>query len=205
MKKFLLTSVAVIGALCYIASPVKSFPAVTAEAQSASRVYECDYHTLSLFKTKITTEIDGKDVEIKGKFKLFSDPLTMTVDGNKVGKSSDEFHFITQDSHDIVVDGKTEIYAEGKFAIAGDKYKLYDANDNVVATAKFTDFGHVGYIMDNDGKMIAKKTKTPFMNDYKVTIYDNDIASDEAILMMFADYTSDSKFDMQNSKSKSDD
>lgn len=48
-----------------------------------------------------------------------------------------------------------------------------------------------GSIRDTKGNLIATYSSSYFMNDYTVTIYDNDICSDMSILMIVASYVSD--------------
>lgn len=48
---------------------------------------------------------------------------------------------------------------------------------------------------DGEGNVIATYKSMLGMNDYTVKICDNDICSDEALLLVFASYVSDAKYD----------
>ena len=68
---------------------------------------------------------------------------------------------------------------------------LTDKEGNIVATAEFNMSNTGGTIKDTEGNLIAKYLSSYFMNDYTVTIYDNNICSDMSILMIVASYVSD--------------
>ena len=70
-------------------------------------------------------------------------------------------------------------------------YELYDATGTKSGYAEFNVLGTSGYISDKAGSVVALYEKNYFMNDYTVRIYDNDICSDKALLMMVASYVSD--------------
>ena len=48
-----------------------------------------------------------------------------------------------------------------------------------------------GSITDTEGNLVATYSSLPFVNDYTVTIYDNNICSDMSVLMIVASYVSD--------------
>ena len=74
-----------------------------------------------------------------------------------------------------------------------------DAEGNIVATAEFNATNTGGSIVDAAGNLIAVYSSSLFANDYTVTIYDNNICSDMAILMIIASYISDYKADSRSS------
>lgn len=160
------------------------------------RVYECDYKTLNL-NTKITTIYNGENINISGNiFRLLEDPLTVTNSkGNTLGYAGDAYGIIEQDDHGIYVDGKFEVNMCGNFQLIGDSYKIKDANGNVIANAKFDTFNTSGEIVDVYGNLVATYDSFYFFNDYTVTIYDNNICSDLAILMIMASFVSDFQAD----------
>ena len=160
------------------------------------RKYECDYHTISL-NTEISTQIDGVEVTISGNlFKFITDPLKMTdPSGNVLATADDSYNIISQDDHSIVVDGEFEVCIAGNVDIIGESYDLYDRNGNKVGYADFSAFGYSGGIYDVNGNVAAEYSRAFAMNDYTVTVYDNDICSDKAMLMLVASYVSDYHYD----------
>lgn len=163
---------------------------------SNKRTYDCDYHTLS-FKTKITTTINNEEVSITGDlFTFFTDPLQMTnSQGKVIATADDSYHLISQDDHNIVVNGKFEICVAGNVDLLGETYDLYNSNKQKVGYAKFGAMNCSGAIYDNNDKMIAKFSSPIIFNDYTVTIVDNNICSDTAILLIMASYVSDYQAD----------
>lgn len=163
------------------------------EPGANGRIYECDYHTFS-FNTKITTTINDKEVSITGDILTFiEDPLKMEDDTNIIAKADDSYNFIGQDDHAITVNGKYEITIHGNFKILGEKYDLYK-KDTKVGYAEFNTTHTSGAIYEGN-KVVAVYSKPFILNDYDVTIYDNTLCSDEAILMIVASYVSDYHYD----------
>lgn len=156
------------------------------------RVYKCDYKTLSM-NTKITTTFDGEEISITGNiFTLFTDPLTVKDSkGNVLGYAGDVYGFISQDDHGIYIGKEFEINMCGNVDLWGESYELKDSKNNIVATAEFNNSNTRGSIRDIEGNLIATYSSSYFMNDYTVTIYDNNICSDMSILMIMASYVSD--------------
>jgi len=165
-------------------------------AGTNGRKYECDYHTISL-NTEISTQIDGVEVTISGNlFKFVTDPLKMTdPSGNVLASADDSYNIISQDDHSIVVDGEFEVCIAGNVDIIGESYDLYDHNGIKVGYAEFSAFGYSGGIYDVNGKVAADYSRAFAMNDYTVTVYDNNICSDKAMLMLVASYVSDYHYD----------
>lgn len=156
------------------------------------RVYRCDYKTLHL-NTKITTTFNGEEISIAGNFITFlTDPLTVKDSkGNVLGYAGDAYGIIAQDDHGIYIGDNFDINMCGNVDLWGESYTLKDAEGNIVATAEFNMSNTGGTIKDTDGNLIAKYSSSYFMNDYTVTIYDNNICSDMSILMIVASYVSD--------------
>lgn len=174
-----------------------NYESVSTESETETgRVYECDYKSLNL-NTKITTTYDGSEISISGNiFRLLTDPLTVTdSDGNTIGYAGDAYGVIEQDDHGIYVDDNFEINMCGNFDVWGNSYRLKDSEGNIVANADFNMSNTYGSIKDTDGNLIATYSSMIGMNDYTVTIYDNDICSDMSILMIVASYVSDYKAD----------
>ena len=163
------------------------------------RTYECDYKSTSITQTRIKTVIDGKDVIIKGssiaKLKI-TDPLGMyDAVGNEIAYAGDTYGFIAQNTHGIYVNGEFEINMEGNVSLLGNVYTLKDKDGNALATIDCNSFDTKGYVTDNDGNIIASYESLFAVNDYTVKICDNDICSDEAMLLIIASYVSDVKYD----------
>jgi len=172
---------------------IVSLSAGSAEIKTGtSRVYKCDYKSLSI-NTKITTTLDGEKISITGDiFRLFTDPLTVKDSkGNILGYAGDVYGIVSQDDHGIYVGGEFIVNMCGNVDLWGESYKLKDSNGNVVATAEFNASNTRGNIRDIKGNLIATYSSSFFMNDYTVTIYDNNICSDLSILMIMASYVSD--------------
>lgn len=163
---------------------------------SDSRIYNNDVKVVSL-NTKIEVSKDGKKYStIDGDIlKFVEDPLKMTKDGQVVANAGDDYNFIDQDDHAIYVGGKEEVVMDGEVKVFGELYNLYDNNGKYIGKADFNYFNTTGHIYGKDCNEIARYTSIMFMKDYKVYIRDNDILSDDAILMIFASYYSDQNYD----------
>ena len=163
------------------------------------RVYECDYKSLNI-NTKITTTLDGEEISIVGNiFRLLTDPLTVKDSkGNVLGYAGDAYGIISQDDHGIYIGDSFDVNMCGNVDLWGESYKLKDSEGNVVGTVEFNMSNTGGSIKDANGNLIATYSSALFMNDYTVTIYDNDVCSDMSILMIVASYVSDYKADSSN-------
>ena len=156
-------------------------------------LYECDYKALSL-NTQITTVVDGSEVCIKGDvFRLATDPLEMTdKNGNVLATASDTYNLFSQDDHGIEVDGNIELIMQGNFDAFLNAYKLFNADGEEIGYAKFGSARCRGTIYGMDNEVIANVQKSnPLGYDYNVKIYENNLCSDKAILMLAASYVSD--------------
>lgn len=182
----------VIFPILWIASCTNEPNVVKAEQYDNARRYECDYHTLS-FNTCISYEKDGETYYIEGNIVTFlTDPLKLTNSNREtIGYADDSYHIIGQDDHAIIVNDQFEVDLCGNFEFAGNSYYLYNEDGEKVGSASFNMWCTYGYITDENTTIIAEYHKDPVFNDYTVTIYDNDICSDEAILMIVASYVSD--------------
>lgn len=164
----------------------------TSAKSEEGRIYKCDYKSLNI-NTKITTTLNGEEISIAGNiFTLVTDPLT-AIDsrGNVLGYAGDVYGFISQDDHGIYIGDEFDINMCGNIDMFGESYKLKNSEGIVVATAEFNMYNTSGNIKDTEGNLIAKYSSSYFMNDYTVTIYDNNICSDLSILMIVASYVSD--------------
>lgn len=171
----------------------------TETKNETGRVYECDYKSLNI-NTKITTTIDGEEISIVGNiFRLLTDPLTVKdSNGNVLGYAGDAYGIISQDDHGIYIGNSFDVNMCGNVDLWGESYKLKDSEGKVVGTVEFNMSNTGGTIKDVNGNVIATYSSALFMNDYTVTIYDNDVCSDMSILMIVASYVSDYKADSSN-------
>lgn len=158
----------------------------------AGRVYKCDYKSLNM-NTKITTVLDGEEIIIVGNiFRLLTDPLTVKDSkGNVLGYAGDVYGFISQDDHGIYIGEEFNVNMCGNVDLFGESYELKDSDGETIATVEFNMSNTGGSIRDIKGNLIATYSSSYFMNDYTVTIYDNNICSDMSILMIVASYVSD--------------
>lgn len=165
---------------------------VKEDVKDSKRTYDCDYHTLSL-NTCISFKMDGETYKITGNiFRIVTDPLQLKDSkGNVVGYASDDYHVVSQDDHAIIIDGKFEVAIEGNFEILGNSYDIYGDDDVKLGKAEFNELCTSGAVLDNEGHAVAIYNKSLLLNDYTVDIYDNDICSDKAMLMIIASYVSD--------------
>ena len=83
----------------------------------------------------------------------------------------------------------------GKFDVFGNTYALKDADGNIVGEVKHNATQTSGEIVDNEGNVIATYKSAIKINDYTVNVYENDMMSDEAVLMIMASFVSDMKYD----------
>lgn len=168
---------------------------ISDNVKDSGRVYECDYKTISL-NTEIEFVKGGNKYVISGRIlTFFTDPLTLKKNGQTIGTADDSYKIIGQDDHAIVINGQFEVAIHGNFNVFGNSYNLYDLNGNKVGYAEFNDLCTNGAVYDSNGYTVATYSKSYIMNDYTVTIYDNNIASDEALLMIIASYVSDYHYD----------
>ena len=197
-SSIIITIIALAIIILLVVSCNKSDIDTTSVNNDSGRIYYCDYHTIS-FRTKISYTKDNDNYEITGNFITFlTDPLQLSKNGTVIGRADDSYNIISQDDHAIVINGVFEIDVAGNFEIFGNSYELYDADGNKVGSASFNTFCTDGSIKDIDGNIVAKYRKDIMFNDYDVTIYDNTLCSDEAILMIIASYVSDYHADDRN-------
>lgn len=161
-----------------------------------AREYDANVHIISL-NTNISVSKDGKEYsKIDGNiFRIIEDPLTMKKDEQKVAYAGDAYHFVNQDSHTIYLNDEFAVEMAGEFSVLGNSYTLYNSEGVKIGRAHFNFLDTVGYVYDAQDNVIAKYTSILFFKDYKVFIADNDVLSDDAILMIVASYVSDKNYD----------
>lgn len=164
--------------------------------------YKVDYKTGSL-NTKMTAVLNDEVVTIQGNiFRVVTDPLTMTnKHGTTLAYATDQYDMFSEDDHMIIVDNIVDCIMQGDFNIAGKTYTILNSDGEHIANFERIILTSTGAdITDKDGKLIAKYSRVPLMNDFKVIIYDNDVLSDESILMIMSSFVSDQKYEDNKSR-----
>ncbi|OUM68727.1 hypothetical protein PIROE2DRAFT_57934 [Piromyces sp. E2] len=172
----------------------------------AKSIYKCDYISFAL-NTKIKIYNDTEDdllYAVEGNIlKWTTDPLTLydeKQNHKKIMYAGDSLNFFSQDSHSIQSLPKKESLCEmeGKFSFSGNSYKLY-INNTYTGDATFNSHSTHGEVKTKTGDLIADfYRKNIFVKDYTVQIKENNIFSDETLLMIFASFVSDYTADEEN-------
>lgn len=159
-------------------------------------VYDCNVH-LNLLRTKITTELNGSEVTIKGNvLRFIEDPLSM-VDSkdNVIANADDNYNFINQDDHAIYVNGVLACIVGGDFGFIANHYTIYNTDYKEIAKADFDSFDSYGSITSIDGVVWAEYSSGVLFYDYTVRIHEECELSDEVVLLLMASYKSDKMAD----------
>lgn len=159
--------------------------------------YECDVKNFRFSTEIIIREDDKKIAKVKGNiFRIVEDPLTMRdMAGNRIAFAGDDYHFVAQDSHVIIAEGKVAAEMVGRFKIFGDKYDIYDAAGKKLATVNFNWSDTYGEMRDAEGRLIAEYSSFICFNDFDVRISPDCRLDENIVLMIFASYYSDQAFD----------
>ena len=155
--------------------------------------------------TTIEVEKSGEDfATVKGNvWKFVTDPLTMyDTNENKLAYAGDEYHFLAQDSHSIVVND-TVVEMVGRVNFIGETYDIYDADQKKIPKLKINYFNTEGKLYDADGNIIAVYRSFPFFNDFNVRVSDDCELDENVVVMVFSSYYSDHKFDESESSGSS--
>ncbi|KAL6632859.1 hypothetical protein U3516DRAFT_617511 [Neocallimastix sp. 'constans'] len=172
---------------------------------NAKSKYRCDYVNFSLnTKIKVYSVIPNEELfyKIEGNIlRSVTDPLTLydeRQNHKEIMYADDKYHYFTQDSHIIKSKISNEILCEmeGKYkkTYNGDSYDLY-ANNTMVGIAKFNKKNDYGDVETTSGDLIAEFSRDYLTKDYTVQINENNIFTDEVLLMIFASYVSDYSYD----------
>ena len=159
--------------------------------------YNCDVKNFKL-STNIQISSNSKELfTVSGNiFKFIEDPLTMKdTEGNKIAYAGDDYHYIAQDSHAIVVNGNVTAEMVGLVEIFGEQYDIYDTNGNKIAKANFNDLNTAGSIYDTNGKLIATYGSFVLFNDFTIKISNESTIDPNTLLMIFCSYYSDQAYD----------
>ena len=159
--------------------------------------YNCDVKNFKL-STNIQISTNSKELfTVSGNIlKFIEDPLTMKdTEGNKIAYAGDDYHYIAQDSHAIVVNGNVTAEMVGLVEIFGEQYDIYDTNGNKIAKANFNDLNTAGSIYDTNGKLIATYGSFVLFNDFTIKISNESTIDPNTLLMIFCSYYSDQAYD----------
>ena len=159
--------------------------------------YKCDVKNFRL-STTIKIGRDGTEIgEVKGNiFALITDPLTMySTSGDKIAYAGDAYHFIAQDYHGIYVNGSFTTDMVGQVELFGEEYKIYDAEENLVAKVKFNGPNTSGEMRDKNGTLVATYSSNFFLKDFTVEISDKCTLDHYTVLMIMCSYYSDQAYD----------
>ncbi len=159
--------------------------------------YDCDVKNFRLSTDINISSNDTKIGNVSGNiFRFVEDPLTMKdSDGNKMAYAGDDYHFIAQDSHAIVVGDSVTAEMVGLTRLFGNAYDIYDTEGNKIAYANFNSMNTAGELYDTDGKLIATYGSFVFFNDFTVKISKECEIDSTTVLMIFCSYYSDQSYD----------
>ena len=159
--------------------------------------YECDVKNLRL-STDIEISTGGNDIcKVSGNiFRVVEDPLTMKDnDGNKKAYAGDDYHFISQDSHAIIVDGMVTAEMVGKWDMFGNTYDIYNGAGEKIAKASFNWTDTSGELVDLEGNILAEYDSFILFKDFDVKISEECPLDTTTVLMIFCLYYSDKAYD----------
>lgn len=159
--------------------------------------YDCDVKNFRLSTDIHISSNDSKIGNVSGNiFRFVEDPLTMKdSDGNKMAYAGDDYHFIAQDSHSIVVGDTVSAEMVGLTRLFGNAYDIYDTEGNKIAYATFNSMNTAGELYDADGKLIATYGSFVFFNDFTIKISEECEIDPTTVLMIFCSYYSDQAYD----------
>lgn len=161
--------------------------------------YNCDVKNIRL-STDIEVNINGEYVRrVKGNiFKIVTDPLTLyDNESNKIGYASDEYAIVNQDAHYLRVN-KNFYLMDGQFKVFGEKYFIYDEDENYIGRCDFNWLNTRGMIKNANDEVVATYKSHYIFKDFDIKIYENCEIEDDAILMICASYYSDQHYRRSN-------
>lgn len=159
--------------------------------------YDCDVKVLRL-STDIKITSNEQDIgSVTGNvFRIVEDPLTMKDPlGNELAYAGDDYHFIAQDSHTIVVEDTVIAEMVGLWKLFGNLYDIYNADGEKIAYAEFNWLNTSGELYNADGKLIATYGSFVFFKDFTVKISKECELDSTTVLMIFCSYYSDQLYD----------
>ena len=159
--------------------------------------YDCDVKNLRL-STDIQISSNSQKVgSVTGNiFRIVEDPLTMSdTEGNKMAYAGDDYHFIAQDSHAIIVGDTVTAEMVGLWDLFGETYDIYNTDGEKIARAEFNYLNTAGEIYDADGTLIATYGSFVFFKDFTVMISNDSEIDPTTLLMIFCSYYSDQSYD----------
>ena len=159
--------------------------------------YDCDVKVLRL-STDIKITSNEQDIgSVTGNvFRIVEDPLTMKDPlGNELAYAGDDYHFIAQDSHTIVVEDTVIAEMGGLWKLFVNLYDIYNADGEKIAYAEFNWLNTSGELYNADGKLIATYGSFVFFKDFTVKISKECELDSTTVLMIFCSYYSDQLYD----------
>lgn len=159
--------------------------------------YECDVKNFRLSTDIVISRAGDKIGNVTGSiFRIVEEPLTMKdTSGNKMAYAGDDYHFVAQDSHVIITNGVVSAEMVGRFKLFGEKYDIYDSEENKIATVKCNWTDTYGEMYNVDGVLIADYSSFIMFNDFDVRISDECEIDHTTVLMIFCSYYSDQAYD----------
>lgn len=159
--------------------------------------YDCDVKNLRLSTDIKISSNNQKVASVTGNiFRIVEDPLTMSdTEGNKMAYAGDDYHFIAQDSHAIIVGDTVTAEMVGLWDLFGETYDIYNTDGEKIARAEFNYLNTAGEIYDADGTLIATYGSFVFFNDFTVKISNDSEIDPTTLLMIFCSYYSDQSYD----------
>ena len=159
--------------------------------------YDCDVKNLRLSTDIQISSNNQKVASVTGNiFRIVEDPLTMSdTEGNKMAYAGDDYHFIAQDSHAIIVGDTVTAEMVGLWDLFGETYDIYNTDGEKIARAEFNYLNTAGEIYDADGTLIATYGSFVFFNDFTVKISNDSEIDPTTLLMIFCSYYSDQSYD----------
>ena len=178
-----------------------NFFGVSVEKLEGTRAqYYCDQKAFSPYINLKIKEVGNNKLlyKIKGEFGFSAvDNLTMEdANGNKIGYSDDEYKEKYDNDHYIFIDGDLRYHFKGNAKTLAIVYKVYNTDEEVVATADFSSTEEKGYaLIDLEGNILAEYGHSMFSDDFVVSIYEDCPIDDRSVILMFASYHSDARAD----------
>lgn len=112
---------------------------------------------------------------------------------NLIGRASDSYNFLSQDDHQISVNGLPTIYMNGEFTFWGNQnYSILNVNYKEIGTLASNIFNTSATLKDRNGTEVAIFKRGLFSPHYIVEIVNSsNYFTTEQILLLFASYYSD--------------
>ncbi|KAG4094739.1 hypothetical protein H8356DRAFT_508255 [Neocallimastix lanati (nom. inval.)] len=166
---------------------------------NANSEYRCNFINFSLNSKVQVYSVTPKEELLyiieAGTLKAFVNPLKLydeRQNHKEIMYTDDKNKYLSKNNHIIQSKITNEILCdmEGNHQLIGDTYDLY-VNDTQVGTAKFDFDCRQGEVKTMSGDLIAEYSKGHLNKDYTVRVKENNIFTDETLLMIIASYIGD--------------